>query len=106
MLYADDTQLYVICDKPSESFFKIKTCLNDIRLWMRSNFLILNDDKTEVIHFVSHYKKNYQQLTSLRVGVSNCIRNLGSFFMPTGDVSAHINHVCKTYRIGKLRTFR
>ena len=30
--------------------------------------------------------------------------------MSTGDVSAHINHVCKTsfyalYRIGKLRTF-
>ena len=27
MLYADDTQLYVICDKPSESIFKIRTCL-------------------------------------------------------------------------------
>ena len=76
---------------------------------MRFNLLILNDDKTEVIHFVSRYKKNYQQLTSLRVGGSDIIpsiRNLGSFFMPTGDVSAHINHVCKTYRIGKLRTFR
>ena len=114
MLYADDTQLYVICDKPSESIFKIKTCLNDIRLWMRSNLLILNDDKTEVIHFLSRYKKNYEQLTSLRVGGSDiipstCIRNIGSFFMSTGDVSAHINHVCKSsfyalYRIGKLRT--
>ena len=101
MLYADDTQLYVICDKPSKSILKIKTCLNDIRSWMRSNLLILNDDKTEVIHFVSRYKKNYEQLTSLRVGgsdfiPSNCIRNLGSFFMPTSDVSTHINHVCKT----------
>ena len=58
--------------------------------------------------------KDYEQLTSLRVGgsdiiPSNCIINLGSFFMPTGDVSAHINHVCKTsffalYRIDKLRT--
>ena len=68
---------------------------------MRSNLLILNDDKTEVIHFVSRYKKSYEQLTSLRVGGSDiipstCIRNLGSFFMSTGDVSAHINHVCKT----------
>ena len=85
MLYADDTQFYVICDKPSESIFKIKTCLNDIRLWVRSDLLILNDDKTEDIHFVSRYKKNYEQLTSLRVGgsdiiSSNCIRNLGSFF--------------------------
>ena len=40
---------------------------------------------------------------------STCIRNLGSFFMSTGDVSAHINHVCKSsfyalYCIGKLRT--
>ena len=58
--------------------------------------------------------KDYEQLTSLRVGgsdiiPSNCIINLGSFFMPTGDVPAHINHVCKTsffalYRIDKLRT--
>ena len=110
MLDADDTQLYVICDKPSESILKIRTCLNDIRLWMRSNLLIPNDDKTEVIHFLPRYKKNYEQFTSLRVGRSDiipstCIRNLGSFFMSTGDVSAHINHVCKTsfyalYRIG------
>ena len=66
---------------------------------MRSNLHILNDDKTEVIHFLSRYKRNYEQLTSLRVGgshiiPSNCIRNLGSFFMSTGDVSSHINHVC------------
>ena len=114
MLHADETQLYVICDKPSESVCKIRTCLNDIRLWMRSNILILIDDKTEVIHFSSRYKESYDQLTSLRVGGSDiipstCMINLGSFFMSTGDVSAHINHVCKTsfyalYGIGELRT--
>ena len=69
---------------------------------------------TEVIHFLSRYKKSYEQLTSFRVGGSDiipstCIRNIGSFFMSSGDVSAHINQVRKTslyalFRIGKLRT--
>ena len=43
IFYAGDTQLYVTCEKPLESIFKIRTFLNDIRLWMRSNLLILND---------------------------------------------------------------
>ena len=58
----------MIYDKPSESFLKIKPCLNDIRLWMRSNHLILNDDKTEVIHFISRYKKNYDRATYFTEG--------------------------------------
>ena len=65
---------------------------------MRSNLFILNDDKTEDIHFLSRYL--YEQLTSLRVGgsysiPSNCIRNIVHFLcqVVSGGVSAHANQV-------------
>ena len=71
-------------DKPSESISQIEKCLNDICAWMRSNLLICNDDKTEVIHFLFRLKKNYEKLTPWRVGgsdiiITNCIREHGSF---------------------------
>ncbi len=47
--YADDTQLY-ICSRPGEThqIEKLMECIVDIKNWMRSNFLLLNSEKTEV----------------------------------------------------------
>ena len=42
---------------------------------MKSNLLILNDDKTEVIHFSSRHKTNTEKLTSLRVGGLDIVLN-------------------------------
>ena len=41
---------------------KIGKCLNNIRLWMRSSILILDDDKTEVINFFSRLKRTTNNL--------------------------------------------
>ena len=114
MLYADDSQLYIVCDKPSDSVFVIEQCLVEIREWMMSNLLILNDDKTEVMRFTSRLKKNIEKLESLRIGgfdiiPTKCVRNLGVFFDSTGDLSSQVNQICKVsysnlYRISKLRS--
>ena len=68
---------------------------------MKSNLLILNADKTEIIHFASRFKNNIEKLDSLRIGGSNiipshCIRNLGVYQESTGSISSHVNHISKS----------
>ena len=51
--YADDSQLYISFD-PSQAeaecaLHKLESCISEIHAWMSSNFLKLNDDKTEFI---------------------------------------------------------
>ena len=55
--YADDTQLY-ISFKPNQSdadiaIHQLELCIEEIRSWMVSNYLKLNDQKTEFIVFGS-----------------------------------------------------
>ena len=54
-VYADETQLYVSfkCKHPLEAISKLNRCLADIRRWMITNKLKINDLKTEFIVFRS-----------------------------------------------------
>ncbi len=49
-LYADDTQIYlpIKCDDKL-AFKSILDCLDELKLWLASNFLSLNESKTEII---------------------------------------------------------
>ena len=54
--YADDTQLYISfnpVDNTSEAdaviAIEFENCIRDVRLWMRDDKLLLNDDKTEFL---------------------------------------------------------
>ena len=53
-LYADDSQLYLElkqnCDT-CELKINIESCLNEIKVWMSTNFMKLNESKTELILF-------------------------------------------------------
>ena len=69
--YADDTQLYVSFspNQSADADFAIKSmtdCNNDIRSWMISDNLMLNDDKTEFLIIGTR-----QQLAKVNI---NCIR--------------------------------
>ena len=46
---ADNTQLYILfkCKQPLEAISKVNSCLSDIRRWMITNKLKINDSKTE-----------------------------------------------------------
>jgi hypothetical protein len=49
-LYADDTQLYGSCwpSDINEFISRLAACVADVAVWMRSNRLQLNVDKTEL----------------------------------------------------------
>ena len=95
--YADDTQLFIhlFPDDSLKSLDCLKSCLNDIQVWMSENKLKLNPDKTEFI--VSDAKDRYKWLSdSFPVYMlGNCLsptdvaHNLGvllSFVSPTTSI--------------------
>ena len=50
-MFADDTQLYITfkTDHPETSVPLLEKCLKDIKEWMLENFLMLNEDKTQLL---------------------------------------------------------
>ena len=114
MLFADDSQIYIVCNSPQDVKLDLESCVENVRQWMRSNMLILNDGKTEVIQFSSRYKRDVTKLDSLRIGTCNItpstkVKNLGATIDSDGSMACHINNVCKSSffalsKIGKIRT--
>ena len=51
MLYADDTQVYKSCNANdlASSILCVEKCVSDIKTWMLSNKLQMNEDKMEVL---------------------------------------------------------
>jgi hypothetical protein len=59
IIYADDTQVYLVM-KSSEhlnAVTKLERCVADVRAWAIANKLMLNAEKTEVLHFHSQHRK-------------------------------------------------
>ena len=56
-LYADDTQIYFQFDPKNSSDYitRLNHCFSEIQSWMRTNYLKMNDSKTEVIELHSPY---------------------------------------------------
>ena len=82
---------------------------------MIENRLVLNDDKTELIHFHSKYSK-IEVKENLIVGTAyikhnDNVRNLGVIFDEYALMTDHISSVCKSasfasYRLGRTRRFQ
>lgn len=100
MTYADDTQLYAILKHPqTNTLRKIEHCIDDIKAWAVMNKLVLNDNKTEVLHIHSRFR-NPEPLHSIRVGQSDVntvpeARNLGVIFDEHLCSTSHVNSICK-----------
>lgn len=86
--YADDAQIYQVI-KPLDNWDdisdRLEACLFDIKSWMCTNMLKLNQDKTELIVFAPKHK--VKCLTKLQfnfdgamLSESFCVQNLGGFF--------------------------
>ena len=74
-LCADDTQLYVSLNPGnkadvSSSVKNLDNCIADIQLWLTSNFLKLNEDKTNIIYMASPYYSKSLNTPDLQIGES------------------------------------
>ena len=115
--YADDTQIYCTVD-PSQAAVdsalqRIESCLTDLHRWLSSNYLKLNEDKTEFIIVGSRQQRAKVHIDHLKVGSitikpSDQVRNLGVIFDSSLTMEQHITSVsraaCISIRnLGRIR---
>ena len=117
-LYADDTQLYVAF-KPGTTdqvcCQQIQDCLVAMQEWMNSNFLKLNNDKTDVIligsrHQHSLFEMEHITLNGHDLPLSESVRDLGVILDNRLNMNDHITSVCKSANyhlrnIAKIRRY-
>ena len=118
--YADDTQLYVSFSPndetgQDEAVAAVQRCVDDIRLWMTADKLLLNDDKTEFVVIGTKQQLAKVQLNNITIGQfeitpTSSVRNLGVWFDSTLSMNSHINKTCSLafyylYTIRKIRKY-
>lgn len=99
-LYADDTQIYGYCrpGNTSQLQSRVSACISDVAMWMRSNRLQLNTDKTEFIWCTSPRRQHQLPTSPFTVGPDvvtpvSSVRDLGVYI--DSDLSMR-KHVSKT----------
>ena len=121
-MYADDTQLYLhVPSNPSVdnaedvARTKLECCISDIRMWMTSMKLKLNETKTELLIISSKKKQSKIHRSTIMVG-NSCIqsspsvRNLGTTFDSTMTMETQIKNTCQSMyyhirNVGKIRRY-
>ena len=104
----DDSQLY-LSFRPgdgllsqTDAFQAMKRCIEDIRHWMVSDRLLLNDEKTEFPPISTRQQLSKVEPLPLRVETMdiepvNCVRNLGAWFDSMLSMETHINKVWSSW---------
>ena len=116
-LYADDSQIFLVfnpkCNIQTQSArTTTETCVQDIRAWMHSNSLKLNDDKTELLVFHSRYTPR-PCIDSIKIGnddiqTSNSAKNVGVILDNTLSYEKQVTAICKSayYHLHNIRRIR
>ena len=88
-------------------------CIADIRNWMISDKLMLNDDKTEFVLIGTRQQLAKVDIDSISVGSydvspGSVVRNLGSWFDSKLTMSTHISKVCASsfYHLHNIKRIR
>lgn len=118
--YADDTQLYFSFrpDSPTSQEDAVRTienCVAEVRAWMVSHRLLLNDTKTEFLIIGSRQQLSKVTINSVRVGESviepvDSVRNLETWFDKNMSMDIHVGKICRKafyslYNIRQIRNF-
>ncbi|TWW55907.1 hypothetical protein D4764_09G0009570 [Takifugu flavidus] len=84
----------------TEKLVKLQTCLNDIKSWMSSNFLLLNSGKTEVMVFGPESLRDRLDrminLDGISLTFSLSVKNLGVTFDQNISFNSHIKTVSRS----------
>ena len=87
--FADDIQIYLPLSSKG-SFQSLQNCLNEVKAWLKSNFLNLNENKTEVIVFGKP-----DPTINFDFVHSTCIKNLGVTIDSSFKLDRQISSVVK-----------
>ena len=116
-LYADDTQLYLsfTVDEIDSAILKMEECIIEIRTWMASNFLRLNDEKTEFLvigskHHLSKISDSFLAVGNDSIKSTPSARNIGVLFDKNLCMDNHVSQICKgawnhLRLLGKIRPY-
>lgn len=103
--YADDCQLYksAVSEKLSESITSTKLCILDIKTWMDSNKLKLNEMKTEIIlcgnpRITKDLPNVEFEINGHLIQSSEQVKNLGVIMDSDMSMSSQISSLCKSTR--------
>ena len=107
--YADDIQVYISFKPSAESLsevtHRLELCLEEVRSWLESNGLKLNDSKTEFILFGSKHmlSKIKDHTCNIRIGnamvePTTTVRNLGVVFDRQLTFKNHISYIAQSVR--------
>ena len=116
-LYADDTQMYISFDQPTDmdaTLDTLENCLEDVRTWMHQNFLKLNDEKTEFM-ILSKKQCSMDSPVTIKMGQSTVrsvdkVKNLGVIFDNNLTMECQIANIRKQcfhqiYNIAHIRRY-
>ena len=106
--YADDSRLYLSfrpadgLSSQTDAIQAMERCIEDIRHWMVSDRLLLNDEKTEFPPIGTRQQLSKVEPLPLRVETMdiepvNCVRNLGAWFDSMLSMETHINKVLSSW---------
>ena len=105
--FADDTELYLVFNPGSDAaqdaaITAMENCLRDIRNWMITDRLMINDEKTEFMLIGTKAQLTKVKNITLTIGESvilpseEPIRNLGAWFDCISNLNHHINKICRS----------
>lgn len=97
-LYADDTQFYMSVTNIQETEAHLSAILEDIKHWMDSRQLRLNEDKTECLFVgreMDYVRLGVQTLSvnNINISMSKCVKNLGVLLDSELMMRDQINHI-------------
>ncbi|XP_078319929.1 uncharacterized protein LOC144621107 [Crassostrea virginica] len=116
--YADDSQIYILVE-PRQNWEdvsdRLTRCLSDIRKWMCTNLLKLNQDKTELMVFVPRRSKYVNKNFNINfdgniICDTESVKNLGMYLDKSLTMEKQCSSVARSCymhlrRIGSIRPF-
>ena len=114
-LYADDTQGYVPFHPKEEAevLEQLTRCLQEVRLWMATHYLKLNDSKTDLIILVSKHNLKSLFTSDITIGdeiikAGDIVKNIGATFDKHLKLETQVVLTCRNawhnlYGISKIK---